>query len=88
MKKKILTNKTIEKLLKQIFSINKEENESKIEDFIDNKQIKMGEQKKTKTINSTFLHDPTSANHQSSFIENCRHLTGVRLCNERNYKVS
>ena len=40
---KILTKKTIEKLLNWIFSTNKEENERKIEDFIDEKQIKMGE---------------------------------------------
>ena len=40
---KIITKKTIEKLLNEIFSINKEENEKKIEDFIAEKQIKMGE---------------------------------------------
>ena len=40
---KILSKKTTEKLLKKIFSTNKEENERKIEDFIDKKQIKMGE---------------------------------------------
>ena len=39
---KILTKKTIEKLLNEIFSTNKEENERKNEDFIDTKQIKMG----------------------------------------------
>ena len=40
---KTLTKKTIEKLLNEIFSTDKEENERKIEDFIDEKQIKMGE---------------------------------------------
>ena len=40
---KILTKKTTQKLLNGIFSTNKEENERKIEDFIDEKQIKMGE---------------------------------------------
>ena len=41
---KILTKKkTIEKPLNEIFSTNKEENKRKIEDFIDEKQIKMGE---------------------------------------------
>ena len=40
---KILTKKAIEKLLNKIFSTSKEENERKIEDFIDEKQIKMGE---------------------------------------------
>ena len=35
--------KTIEKLLNEIFSTNNEENERKIEDFIDEKQIKMGQ---------------------------------------------
>ena len=39
---KILTKKTIEKFLNEIFSTKKEENERKIEDFIDAKQIKMG----------------------------------------------
>ena len=32
-------------------------------------------------------HDPTSVDHQSSFIENWWCLTGVRLCKE-NYKLS
>ena len=40
---KILTKKAIEKLLNKIFSTSKEENERKIEDFIDEKQVKMGE---------------------------------------------
>ena len=40
---KTLTKKTIEKLLNKIFSIDKEENKRKIEDFIDEKQIKTGE---------------------------------------------
>ena len=40
---KILTKKTIEKLLNEIFSTNKEESERKIEDSIDKKQVKMGE---------------------------------------------
>ena len=40
---KILTKKTIEKLLNEIFSTNKEESERKIEDSIDEKQVKMGE---------------------------------------------
>ena len=40
---KILTQKTTEKLLNEIFSTNKEENERKSADFIDEKQIKMGE---------------------------------------------
>ena len=44
---KILTQKTIEKLLHEIFSTNKEENKRKIEDFIDEKQIKMGEEMRT-----------------------------------------
>ena len=39
---KILTKKT-EKLLNEIFPTKKEENERKIEDFMDEKQIKMGE---------------------------------------------
>ena len=40
---KILTKKTIENLLNEIFSTKKEENERKKEDLIDEKQIKMGE---------------------------------------------
>ena len=40
---KIFTKNTIEKLLNEIFSANKEGNERKIEDFIDEKQIRMGE---------------------------------------------
>ena len=41
---KILTKKkTIEKLLNEILSTNTEGNERKIEDFIGEKQIKMGE---------------------------------------------
>ena len=40
---KILTKKTIEKLLNEIFSTDSVENKRKIEDFIDEKQIKMGE---------------------------------------------
>ena len=28
------------------------------------------------------MHDPTSVDHQSSFIENWWVLTGVRLCDE------
>ena len=44
---KIPTQKTIEKLLNEIFSTNKEENKRKIEDFIDEKQIKMGEEIRT-----------------------------------------
>ena len=40
---KILTKKAIEKLLNKTFSTSKEENERKIEDFIDEKQVKMGE---------------------------------------------
>ena len=40
---KILTQKTTEKLLNEIFSTSKEENERKSADFIDEKQIKMGE---------------------------------------------
>ena len=43
LKIKSSQKKTIEKLLKEIFSTNKEENERKFEDFIDKKQIKMGE---------------------------------------------
>ena len=40
---KTLSKKIIEKLFDEIFSTDKEENERKIEDFIDKKQIKMGE---------------------------------------------
>ena len=74
---KILTKKTIEKLLNEIFSSNKEESERKIEDFIDEKQIKMENKWRIKKT-----HDPTSVNHQSSFIENWWLLTDVSLCNE------
>ena len=41
--KNLTKKKTIEKLLNEIFSTNNEENERKIEDFIDEKQIKMGQ---------------------------------------------
>ena len=40
---KILTKRTIEKLLNEIFSTDRVENKRKIEDFINKKQIKMGE---------------------------------------------
>ena len=40
---KILTKRTIEKLLNEIFSTDRVENKRKIEDFINEKQIKMGE---------------------------------------------
>ena len=40
---KTLTKKTMEKLLNEILSTDREENKRKIEDFIDEKQIKMGE---------------------------------------------
>ena len=40
---KTLTKKTIEKLLNEIFTTDKDENESRIEAFIDENEIKMGE---------------------------------------------
>ena len=38
---KTLTKKTIEKLLNEIFTTDKDENESRIETFIDESEIKM-----------------------------------------------
>ena len=40
---KTLTKKTIEKLLNEIFTTDKDENESRIEAFKDENEIKMGE---------------------------------------------
>ena len=40
---KTLTKKTIEKLLNEIFTTKKNENESRIEAFIDDNKVKMGE---------------------------------------------
>ena len=43
MTDKTLTKKTIEKLLNEIFITDKDENERRIEAFIDEKEIKTGE---------------------------------------------
>ena len=40
---KTVTKKTIEKLLNEIFTTDKDENKSRIEAFIDENKIKMGE---------------------------------------------